>query len=104
GQFEALGRKTQRLRVSHAFHSPRIDPMLDAFARVAAELTFHPPQIPLVSNLTGERATAELLASPDYWVRHARAPVRFLDGIRACAAQGATIWLRARPRLRMLAL
>jgi acyl transferase domain-containing protein/acyl carrier protein len=90
-------RKTTRLRVSHAFHSHRMDPMLAEFGALAATLEFQAPQIPVVSNLTGEIATAEQLASPEYWVEHVRRPVRFLNGIRTLEAQGVVRHLELGP-------
>ena len=77
------------LAVSHAFHSPLLEPMLDAFERVAAGVKYAPPQIALVSNLTGRRRNE----APDaaYWRAHARQPVRFADGVRAVAEQGALL-------------
>jgi acyl transferase domain-containing protein/NADPH:quinone reductase-like Zn-dependent oxidoreductase/short-subunit dehydrogenase/acyl carrier protein len=91
------GRKTKRLQVSHAFHSPRMDAMLDDFAQVAQALSFSPPTIPIVSNLSGERATAEELCTARYWVRHVRETVRFMDGMLWLRAQGVTSFLELGP-------
>ncbi|WMD04163.1 type I polyketide synthase [Streptomyces sp. FXY-T5] len=93
----AQGRKTKRLRVSHAFHSPHMDGMLAEFRRIAGELTFAAPRIPIVSNETGALLTEAEARSPEYWVRHARATVRFLDGVRLLEEQGATTLLELGP-------
>jgi acyl transferase domain-containing protein/thioesterase domain-containing protein len=86
--WEGKGRKTKRLRVSHAFHSARMDGMLEEFSLVLEGLSFTAPRTPIVSNLTGRLASAQELGSADYWVRHVREPVRFADGARCLAARG----------------
>ncbi|NUS83444.1 MAG: SDR family NAD(P)-dependent oxidoreductase, partial [Streptomyces sp.] len=95
--FADSGRRTKRLRVSHAFHSPRMDAMLDEFRQVVAGLSLAAPRIPVVSDLTGELATAEQLCSAEYWARHARETVRFADTVRTLRDRGVGAFLELGP-------
>ncbi len=97
GVWGERGAKTKRLRVSHAFHSPRMDAMLDEFAEVARGVVFSAPRIPIVSNVTGEPVSDELVCSAEYWVRHVREPVRFMDGMAWLEAQGVRSFLELGP-------
>jgi acyl transferase domain-containing protein len=96
-QLAAQGHKTRQLTVSHAFHSPLMAPMLADFAAVAQTITYHPPKLRLVANVTGQLASNEI-STPDYWVRHVRAAVRFGDGMATLSAQGINILLEIGPK------
>jgi acyl transferase domain-containing protein len=70
-----------RVRTSHAFHSPMMEPMLEPFLAEVGQVGRAPPRIPFLSNVTGEWITPEEVTDPRYWVRHARQTVRFAEGI-----------------------
>ncbi len=97
GVWGERGRKVKRLVVSHAFHSPRMDGMLEEFADIARGLSFSEPRIPIISNLTGEAVSGEEFCCAEYWVRHARQTVRFADGVRWLDAQGVKSFLELGP-------
>ncbi|MGW4081051.1 type I polyketide synthase, partial [Streptomyces asiaticus] len=90
------GVRTRRLRVSHAFHSARMDGMLAEFGEVLNSVEFRAPSVPVVSNVSGVVAGEEL-CSPEYWVRHVRETVRFADGLDALREQGVGSFLELGP-------
>ncbi|OBH79451.1 polyketide synthase [Mycobacterium mantenii] len=92
----AGGARVHSLAVSHAFHSPLMEPMLDDFAAVAAEVSAGEPRIALVSNLTGQLA-GPAYGTAAYWVDHVRKPVRFVDGVRLAESLGAGMFLEVGP-------
>ncbi|MGW1787082.1 acyltransferase domain-containing protein, partial [Streptomyces sp. NPDC002143] len=96
-RFADAGHKTRRLRVSHAFHSARMEPMLEEFRRILTTVSYGEPTIALVSNLSGEIAAPDELRTPEYWVRQVRGAVRFADGVAALDAEGVTAFLELGP-------
>jgi acyl transferase domain-containing protein/acyl-CoA synthetase (AMP-forming)/AMP-acid ligase II len=91
-----IGRPSRRLRVSHAFHSPLLDPMLAEYRAVAESVTYHRPSVAVVSTLTG-RPETDALATADHWVRQARETVRFADAVSRLADDGVTAFVEAGP-------
>ncbi|MFF0457525.1 SDR family NAD(P)-dependent oxidoreductase [Nocardia africana] len=96
GKCAERGRRTHRLRVSHAFHSAMMEPMLAEFASAIAALRFGRPDVPLVSTATGARVTDEM-SDPSYWVRQVRDSVRFADAVLAMAELGVTRFAEVGP-------
>ncbi|MGO8963784.1 MAG: SDR family NAD(P)-dependent oxidoreductase [Mycobacterium sp.] len=96
------GRRVHRLAVSHAFHSPLMEPMIEQFGRVVAEVPAAEPRIGLVSNLTGQLAGAGY-GSAAYWVQHVRHPVRFVDGVQLAESLGAGVFVEVGPRAALTA-
>lgn len=102
-ELEAQGVKTRALNIAIASHSPLMDPMLDDFEQAARTVTLHPPRIPIVSNVSGALAGAEL-ATPGYWRRHVREAVRFDQGVRALRALGVDTFVEAGPQSTLLGM
>jgi acyl transferase domain-containing protein len=93
GEFQDRGKRVKVLRVSHAFHSPLMDSILDDFERVASEIQYSPPRIPLVSNLTGSIIPPEEITKPSYWREHIRNTVRFYDSMKTLKAMEYELFL-----------
>jgi amino acid adenylation domain-containing protein/thioester reductase-like protein len=98
------GIEARPLTVSHAFHSPLMEPMLAEFERIAAGVTFRPPQIPLVANVTGRFWPAGQVPDAAYWRDHVRRAVRFSAGIEAMLAEGANNFLEVGPQPHLLGM
>ncbi|NUO79357.1 SDR family oxidoreductase, partial [candidate division KSB1 bacterium] len=124
-KIEAQGVKSKALTVSHAFHSPLMEPMLDAFEKVVSEVTFHEPKIPIISNLTAqllkfenrglkmaERDPQSTILNPQssifnprtYYKRHLREAVRFADSMRTLHEQGCKIFVELGPHPNLLGM
>jgi len=90
------GFKATFLAVSHAFHSPLMEPVLEPFARVAETVVYKEPHIDLISNVTGGLATD--IATSEYWVDHIRQPVRFASGMDALHKLGCGLFVEVGPK------
>ncbi|WP_018417072.1 type I polyketide synthase [Teredinibacter turnerae] len=102
-ELESKGISYQTLSVSHAFHSPMMAPMLDAFAEVARSIDYQRPRLSIISNLTG-RAETDVLATADYWIEHVSAPVKFGQGFDVLVEQGMQTLLEIGPGATLLGL
>jgi len=87
----------RRLRTSHAFHSPLMEPIMDEFAAAAGKIQWHPPRIPFISCVTGTWVREEEACSPQYWAQQLRKTVRFSDGIREVLKDSSPILLEVGP-------
>ena len=97
-ELEKEGIQTHRLKVSHAFHSPLMEPMLDSFTNTAASVRYTSPSIRLVSNVSGEVVKSTELENANYWRSHICQPVRFAQSIQAIQQLGCTIMLEVGPK------
>ncbi|MGB3193281.1 MAG: type I polyketide synthase [Limnoraphis sp.] len=91
-RLESRGIHTKQLQVSHAFHSPLMEPIVAEFAAVAHQITYNNPQLPVISNVTGSRAD-DMIATASYWVNHIRQPVKFAQSINTLHQEGYKIFL-----------
>jgi acyl transferase domain-containing protein/SAM-dependent methyltransferase len=96
-RMSVAGIESQRLEVSHAFHSSRMEPMLDEFERIAAGISYHRPRLAWASNVTGRIVAADELCGADYWRNQIRQPVRFAQGVQTLVEQGYRTFLELGP-------
>ena len=102
-QLTARGIQAKRLTVSHAFHSPLMQPILDAFEQTAATIHYASPQIDLISNVTGQRAGVEVMSS-QYWRQHILAPVQFAASMKTLQQQGYNTFVEIGPQPTLLSM
>ena len=100
----AQGVESRSLIVSHAFHSPLMEPMLAEFHKAAAEIAYHEPGLPLVANVTGRLWAPGSRPDADYWTSHVRQPVQFLAGMQTVAAAGVDLFLELGPQPQLLSM
>lgn len=96
-ELEAKGVESRRLKVSHAFHSPLMEPMLDAFEQIAAEVKYSSPKIRMISNITGKLVEATEITQTQYWRRHIRETVQFSAGMQTLHKQGYQLFVEIGP-------
>jgi phthiocerol/phenolphthiocerol synthesis type-I polyketide synthase E len=94
---EARGVECRRLLISHAFHCPGVEPVLEAFAAELRRVRMEPPRIPYLSNVTGTWIRDEEATDPEYWVRHTRQTVRFSEGVQELLRDPERIFIEVGP-------
>jgi len=97
-ELTAEGVKSKALVVSHAFHSPMMEPMVDFFEMAAGMASFKTPTLPIISNVTGNLVTGDEMSNAAYWTNHIRSPVLFLQQMQALANEGCDIFVEVGPQ------
>ncbi len=103
-KFLSEGVIVRPLAVSHAFHSPLVEPILDAFEQAASRFHFLAPRVPLASNVTGQMLAMDHVPDASYWKRQARGTVRFASGINALVEQGCELFMELGPEPNLLGM
>ncbi|MEO1373245.1 MAG: amino acid adenylation domain-containing protein [Cyanobacteria bacterium J06635_10] len=103
-EFSNQGITVQRLNVSHAFHSPLMEPILDEFERKSCQINYQPLSIPLVSNRTGEILKSGEILDGRYWCHHLGNSVQFAQGMNALAEYGCKIFVEVGPNTTLVAM
>ncbi len=96
-RMEQMGHQCRRLFTSHAFHSAMMDPILEEFRQAVAKLALKAPEVPYISNLTGQWIREDEAMSPGYWADHLRYAVRFADGAGLLLAEENALFLEVGP-------
>ncbi|MGW4880401.1 SDR family NAD(P)-dependent oxidoreductase [Streptomyces sp. NPDC004262] len=97
GRWSARGRRTRRIQVTMASHSPHVDGILDGMRAAAARIAWRTPDLPVISSLTGAALDVTGLDWPEFWARHTRGTVRFADAVATACADGARTFLELGP-------
>ncbi|MEM1255606.1 MAG: amino acid adenylation domain-containing protein [Cyanobacteria bacterium P01_H01_bin.21] len=92
------GVDAREIKVSHAFHSHLMEPILGEFEQVAAKVQFSAPKIPLISNVTGQVMKPGFIPDASYWCNHLRSSVRFLETIQTLAGLDISCCLECGPK------
>jgi acyl transferase domain-containing protein/NADPH:quinone reductase-like Zn-dependent oxidoreductase/NAD(P)-dependent dehydrogenase (short-subunit alcohol dehydrogenase family)/acyl carrier protein len=103
-QFSEAGIQFRELAVSHAFHSPLMIPTLEPFERAASKVAFSAPRLRVISNLTGQVASAAQISQPAYWRRHIRETVQYAASMQTLADAGCKVFLEIGPNPVLLGL
>jgi acyl transferase domain-containing protein len=103
-RLQGEGIRTRELNVSHAFHSPLMEPMLATFREAAEGVSYHAPRIEIISNLSGKAVRGEEIAQAEYWCRHVMGTVRFSEGIRTLREEGYRVYVEVGPGRGLLGL
>ena len=97
-----MGIKTKYLTVSHAFHSPLMEPMMQEFYEVAVQINYQTPTCKFVSNTTGK--VIEAAPTAEYWCQHLRHSIRFSDGMTTLSDTGCEIFIEIGPHTTLLGM
>ena len=103
-KFAQDGIKTKRLTVSHAFHSPLMEPMLEDFKKIAETVKYAAPRIPLISNISGQMIAPQEIPDAAYWMRHVRHPVNFSASMKTLQDKGCQVFLELGPTPTLLGM
>ncbi|MBE7384656.1 MAG: SDR family oxidoreductase [Leptolyngbya sp. SIO1E4] len=103
-QLASQGIEGRRLHTSHGFHSPMMEPIVEAFTERVKQVRLSAPQIPYLSNVTGTWITPEEATSPAYWAKHLRQPVRWASGLEALLQESSQVLLEIGPGRSLMSL
>ncbi|WP_445373688.1 SDR family NAD(P)-dependent oxidoreductase [Photorhabdus tasmaniensis] len=103
-ELTASGIINKRLPVSHAFHSSHMEDTFPQFRKLLEEIEFNQPEIPFISNITGDIAKYGEVSVPEYWLQHMRQPVDFLSGMERIASRGAHTFIELGPNPHLIGL